>query len=198
MRESPFAALRRFARPPAPEERCELCGLPLASGHAHLLDLETRSLACACEACAILFAAPGAGRYRRVPRRVRYWPELPVGEGEWESLRLPIGLAFLYRRGQSGKVVAAYPGPAGATESLLDLGESAGAIPALAGLEPDVEALLVNRLGRTREAYLVPIDECYRLAGIIRSNWRGLSGGAKMWDEVGRFFENLKERSCRT
>jgi hypothetical protein len=95
-------------------------------------------------------------------------------------------------------VVAFYPGPAGATESLLDLGgwhELARENPILADMEPDVEALLVNRVGSAREYYLAPIDACYKLVGLIRSSWRGLSGGAEAWEAIGQFFAELRERS---
>ena len=62
-------------------------------------------------------------------------------------------------------------------------------------LQPDVEALLVNRVGGTREYLLVPIDECYKLVGLIRTHWRGLSGGAEVWREIGAFFAALKTRA---
>ena len=68
--------------------------------------------------------------------------------------------------------------------------------PRLDDLQPEVEALLVNRLSGRHLYYLVPIDECYRLSGLIRLHWRGLSGGSEVWEEVGRFFERLKEKSC--
>ena len=32
---------------------------------------------------------------------------------------------------------------------------------------------------------IVPIDQCYRLSGLIRLHWRGLSGGSEVWEEVG-------------
>ncbi|MGH9898511.1 MAG: DUF5947 family protein, partial [Pyrinomonadaceae bacterium] len=67
--------------------------------------------------------------------------------------------------------------------------------PILKKMEPDVEALLINRVGSTREYYLVPIDECYKLVGLIRKAWRGLSGGTELWDEIGTFFAQLKDRS---
>jgi hypothetical protein len=62
-------------------------------------------------------------------------------------------------------------------------------------LEPDVEALLVNRIGDARECYRVGVDECYRLAGLIRTNWHGLSGGSEVWAAIARFFEALRRRS---
>jgi hypothetical protein len=41
----------------------------------------------------------------------------------------------------------------------------------------------------------VGIDECYRLVGLIRTRWRGLSGGPDVWTEIGRYFDELKGRS---
>jgi hypothetical protein len=63
-----------------------------------------------------------------------------------------------------------------------------------------VEALLVNRVGHTRgfsapEYYVLPIDECYKLVGLIRGNWRGLSGGTEVWQKIGQFFDSLKRRA---
>jgi hypothetical protein len=67
-------------------------------------------------------------------------------------------------------------------------------------MEADVEALLVNRIGHVRgfaaaEYYVLPIDECYKLVGLIRANWRGLSGGTEVWREIGQFFDGLKRRA---
>ena len=91
-----------------------------------------------------------------------------------------------------------YPSPAGATETLLSL-ESWTAIVAqnraLQTMESDVEAFLVNRVGNASEYFVVPIDECYRLVGLIRMHWKGLSGGADVWREISGFFASLKTRS---
>ena len=53
----------------------------------------------------------------------------------------------------------------------------------------------MNRVGETRDHYRVGIDECYKLVGLIRTHWRGLSGGTAVWEEIGRFFAGLKERA---
>ncbi len=74
--------------------------------------------------------------------------------------------------------------------------EIADANPELQNLAPDVEALLVNRVGATREYFIAPIDECYRLVGLIRMHWRGLSGGAAVWGEIGRFFDDLRRKGA--
>jgi hypothetical protein len=62
----------------------------------------------------------------------------------------------------------------------------------LGRLEPDVEALLVNRVANPHQHYIVPIDHCYRLVGLIRRNWRGLSGGKEVWKQIDQFFASLK------
>ena len=94
--------------------------------------------------------------------------------------------------------MAFYPSPMGPTESLLKLSaweELEESNPVLKEMERDVEAVLVNRVRGAREHFLVPMDECYSLVGLIRTRWRGLSGGREVWEEIARFFEELRERS---
>jgi hypothetical protein len=192
---SSFAALRRFVRERAQPERCELCNLELPPDHQHLIEPAGRRLLCCCDACAILFSDQQDSRFRRVPRRARRLPDFQLNDAQWESLLIPISLAFFFYSSPDGRVVAFYPSPAGATESLLDLetwAELVQANPILAELEPDVEALLVNRIGAAPQYYRAPIDECYKLVGLIRTHWRGLSGGAEAWAEIGRFFDRLR------
>ncbi|HEV7475715.1 MAG TPA: DUF5947 family protein [Pyrinomonadaceae bacterium] len=199
--ETPFAVLRRFVRQRAPAERCEMCSLELAPDHEHLVDVATRQLTCACQACAILFSGKANVKYRRVPKRIRYLSNFQLTDAQWESLLIPISMAFFFHSSAAGKVVALYPSPAGATESLLDLeawDEILRDNPVLGELEPDTEALLVNRVRGAAEYYLLPIDECYKLVGIIRTNWHGLSGGTQMWDAIGKFFAELKEKAVGT
>ena len=192
-----FEVLRRFAKSRAPVERCDLCGMEVAPNHDHLLDPAERRLACACGACAVLFSAQAGTKFKRVPQRVVALDELTITDAQWEALRLPIDLAFFYDSTPQGRVVACYPSPAGATESLLEL-ETWEDIrrehPALQQLEPDVQALLVNRVRRAAAPglyYLVPIDQCFQLVGIIRMHWKGFTGGTAVWEEIDRFFADL-------
>jgi Family of unknown function (DUF5947) len=67
--------------------------------------------------------------------------------------------------------------------------------PVLATMEADVEALLVNRARGRHGHWLVPIDDCYRLVAVIRTRWRGFSGGKEVWLEIERFFEELDRRA---
>ena len=192
--------------PPAPEERCELCGTPIPPEHRHLVNLETRSLVCACRPCGLLFTHGGAagGKYRAVPERYLLARDLALTEGQWESLQIPVSIAFFFHNSTLGSTVAFYPGPAGATESLLPLAlweEWARQSPLLASLEPDVEALLVRRRAPRGEGtagdegFIVPIDACYELVGRMRRRWKGFEGGEEAWQEIDAFFATLRERS---
>src|SRR5262249_3649740 len=113
---NPFAVLRRFARKRTPAEHCELCSADLPAAHPHLLELERRQILCSCEPCAILFSDHGAAHYRRIPRDIRKLDGFVMSDELWQSLMIPINLAFFYRR-ETGKMLAMYPSPAGAIES---------------------------------------------------------------------------------
>jgi hypothetical protein len=196
--QSPWSTLRRFARPRPAAERCDLCGAPLAAGHSHLLEPASRQMHCSCEPCAILFSGRQDARFQRVEPRLAVLTGFHMTDAQWQDFHLPINLAFFVRNSASGKVQAFFPSPAGATESLLTLDAweaLAAENPVLRVLEADVEALLVNRLGSTRAHYLVSIDECFALVGLIRRHWRGLSGGTAVWEQIGRFFAGLSTRS---
>lgn len=192
-----IAPLRRFVRKPASEqERCELCGELLPAEHSHLVEPPTRRLMCACEPCAMLFANREDGHYRRVPRRAHALTDFQMTDPQWDALTLPIGMAFFFYSTPDERIVALYPGPAGATESQLSLDawqDLVAANPALVEFERDVEALLINRIDGAREYYRVPIDRCYALVGLIRTHWRGLSGGAEARAVIDDFFITLRE-----
>jgi hypothetical protein len=194
--------VRRSSQAPEPDpERCELCAETLPAGHRHLLDLESRQLLCACRACALLFdrRAGGGGHYRLVPERRLRLANFELGDLAWEQLRIPVDMAFFFHDSAAGRVAAFYPGAMGATESRLELEawqEIAAANPVLSEMEPDVEALLIDRTRGARRQWLVPIDDCFALVGVIRTRWRGFSGGKEVWQEIDGFFERL-DRSSR-
>jgi hypothetical protein len=193
--------LRALARSTEPAlERCELCAEPIAPEHRHLLDTEDRNLLCVCRACSVLFdsGAASAGHYKLVGDRRLRLDDLALDDVMWAELRLPVDMAFFFHNAALGRVQAYYPSPMGPTESLLGLEAWAAleeANPVLATLEPDVEALLVNRARGARAHWIVPISDCYALVGLIRTHWRGFTGGADVWTEIGRFFAELDART---
>jgi uncharacterized protein DUF5947 len=203
-RGEPLEALRRLMnREPARrgEEVCEMCARPIPPAHAHVVNTETRSLLCACRYCYLLFTREGAGngKYRAVPERYRYDPGFALSESQWESLQMPVRIAFFFHNSSLRKVVAFYPSPAGATESLLDLGAWRSLVEEnriLEGLEPDVEALLVyGRRDGAFQCFVVPIDACYELTGRVKRSWRGFDGGEEVWKEIEDYFTALRARS---
>jgi hypothetical protein len=198
-----IGALQRFVRRNATEERCDLCGAGLASDHEHLIEPANRRLVCACQACAILFPGNAEQRYKRVPRDIHLLPGFQLTDAQWDCLLVPINMAFFFVSSAAGKVIAIYPSPAGATESMLPL-ETWDQIVAgnreLSSMEPDVEALLVNRLGPERgfsrhEYFRLPIDQCFKLVGLVRANWHGLSGGDELWRAIHDYFAALAARA---
>jgi Family of unknown function (DUF5947) len=201
-----FDVLRRFVRRPSTAERCDMCSQELAPSHQHLLEPVNRKLICACDACAILFGNQGQTKFKRVPRRIRFLGDFRMTDGQWDGLMMPINMACFYKSTPQERVIALYPSPAGATESLLSFDtwdEIVAENPILGEMEADVEALLVNRIGHSRgfsdpAYFMVPIDECFKLVGLIRSRWQGLSGGTEVWREIAQFFNELKDRSTHT
>jgi len=193
-----FNLLRRFVKRRDTAERCDMCSAELSVEHSHLIEPATRRIVCACQPCSILFSGSSDQRYRRIPRRIEFLRDFSLTDGQWDGLLIPIGLAFFFRSSVDQKIIALYPSPAGATESLLDLqawNDIVSSNQSLSRMEIDTEALLVNRVNGANDYYLVPIDECFKLVGLIRTKWRGLSGGTDVWEAIVMFFNQLKERS---
>ncbi|MDX6536684.1 MAG: hypothetical protein QOD37_1025 [Gaiellales bacterium] len=185
----------------AREERCDLCAAMIPSEHRHMLHVEDRVIVCTCETCRALFA--GAGAYRPAGTRTLWLDGLELPDDLWASFRIPIGLAFFFLSTTggadgSGGVVAFYPSPAGTTECELDLRAwdlLVAANPVLESLERDAEALIVNRLGEARQHAIVPIDECYKLVGLVKLNWTGITGGVEIEHAVAGFFTDTRARA---
>jgi hypothetical protein len=197
-----FKNLRGFLRSrPESTERCELCGADIGERHHHLLDLKKHKIICGCDPCAILFSDHAAGAYRRVPTDIHTFPDFVMSDVQWDELSIPINMAFFCRAGEAMEPSAFYPSPAGATQAHIDLHSWQQIVeqnPSLQRMEADVEALLVNRVTRPYEYYIVPIDECYRLIGLIRTKWRGFSGGKDVWQAIAEFFVSLRKHAIRS
>ncbi len=194
-----LARLQRFARQPRNvQAHCEMCSAAIDSEHAHVVEADTGRIVCTCEPCALLFGNQGSAKFCRVPRDVVALQDFHMTDAQWNNLAIPIGLAFLVASTRAGRPIAVYPSPAGGTESepMLDAWEElVDENPVLRQFEPDVEALLVNRIDGAHDYLRVPIDECYRLVGLVRSRSRGFTGGVALWQEIGDFLAGLKRRA---
>jgi len=206
---SPYDVLARVTgNRPAPEpagERCEMCSEMIADEHQHVVSLAARQLMCVCRACYLLFTDSTAElRYRAVPDRYLAFEDFALDRRAWEALQIPVGVAFFFTNSALGRTVAFYPGPAGATESELDLdawNAIRGADPRVALLTDDVEALLV-RVPEVENAepqsYLVPVDACYEFVGRLRMLWRGFDGGQEAHALIDDFFTLIASRAVKT
>jgi uncharacterized protein DUF5947 len=196
------ARLRRMAQPRASPrredtDRCDLCGAVMSVDHRHLLDVDERRILCACEPCIAMRA--GEGGLRPTGTRTVRLAAFELPDEIWAAFQIPIGLAFFFLSEAADGVVALYPSPAGATESELYLdawNELVAANPVLADLEPEVEALVVNRLADAHRFAIVPIDRCYELVGMIKASWEGISGGDAVRNAVDVFFARLESASA--
>lgn len=144
--------------------------------------------------CVILMA--DNGKFKPLPQRYWQLEQFILPELMWAEFMIPVNMAFfIYDSNQQG-TVAYYPGPAGATESRLKMDaweKLVGVNPILAGIQPDYEALLINRLGDEGKYFITPIDECYKLIGKIRLAWEGLSGGPNVNKAIHTFFDYLRK-----
>ena len=200
---------------PPGTERCEMCQTILDGRHGHLVDLDQRSIACACRACYLLFTHDGAagGRYKAVPERICHDPARQLAGTDWNELQIPVAMAFFFFNSALGRVVAGYPSPGGVTECELDLeawDRLATEYPLLGELTPDTEAIFVHGAspgGRNPdppqtppdkseyEVFLIPIDMCYSLVGELRMYWQGFDGGTEAREALDKFLAGLRRRA---
>ena len=203
---APLQSLRRFVQErkqetaKVPLEHCDMCSEAIPPDHHHLLELSKRTLVCTCQACSLLFTNQQAagGKYQLVHKRYLALPDFAMTEQQWDALMIPVHMAFMFYSTETKSVMAFYPSPAGAVESLLDLEgweELTSSNPILHDMEPNVEALLINRVKQARDHYIVPIDACYQLVGLIRTSWRGLSGGTEVWTDIAAYFANIQSKA---
>ncbi|KZS82359.1 DUF5947 family protein [Mycobacterium persicum] len=199
-----LARIRTNQRAPEPaDERCEMCSEPIPDEHQHVVNVAGRQLMCVCRGCYLLFTDSEAElRYRAVPDRYLAFPDFALGRRTWEALQIPVGVAFFFTNSALGRTVAFYPGPAGATESELDLdawNALGGADPRLSLVTDDVEALLVRvPESGPPQSFLVPIDACYEFVGRLRLLWRGFDGGQQAREFIDGFFERVAAQARET
>jgi hypothetical protein len=198
-----ISALRKLAKPAPPavsapeQEHCDLCQTTVPPDHRHMLNLYERQIMCVCEACWALRS--GDPDFRPTGSRTLWLEDFELPEEIWAQFRIPIGLAFFMYSSVTDCVVALYPSPAGATESELhfETWERLAALnPVLRRLEPDAEALIVNRMSEPHAFAIAPIDRCYMLVGLVKRSWEGISGGAGVERAIAGYFEDLRSRAA--
>ena len=162
----------------------------------------TRELMCACRACSILFdrGAAGGGHYRLVPDRRLRLDGFELDDARVGGPAHPGRHGVLLPQHAGGARGRLLPEPDGrdrVAARARRLGDARGRrTRCCATIEPDVEALLVNRARGARQHWLVPIDDCYELVGLIRTRWRGLTGGKEVWEEIERSSSGLERRGA--
>ena len=193
-----ISGLRGLAKPKPPEpvpdtEHCDLCKTTVPPDHRHMLNTYERQIVCVCEACWGLRS--GDEEFRPTGTRTLWLEDFKLPEEIWAQFRIPIGLAFFMHSSVTDCVVAMYPSPAGATESELHFetwSRLAAMNPVLRDLEPDAEALIVNRMADPPMFAIAPIDRCYLLVGLVKASWEGISGGGGVEHAIERYFGELR------
>jgi Family of unknown function (DUF5947) len=189
--------LRQASPAAAGEEICDLCGKSIDHDHRHLLHLVDRRILCTCESC--LAMRGGDAELRPTGTRTVWLDDFELPDEIWASFGIPIGLAFFIDSSATGAVGALYPSPAGATESEIEAAtwnRLRSLNPVLMGLEADGEALIINRIADPPQYAIAPIDECYRLVGLVKVNWEGISGGSGLERALTGFFDQLQESAA--
>ena len=102
-----------------------------------------------------------------------------------------------------GRVVAFYPGPAGATESELPLAawsRIVDANPSWTCCGRTWRRCCMRGRDEPRQrvsCHLVPIDTCYELVGRLRLLWRGFDGGSEVRQAMDEFFAAVGPQQAR-
>ena len=138
-----------------------------------------RQIVCVCESCWALRSGDAEFRPDRAAARCgSRTSSCPRSSGP--QFRIPIGLAFFMHstrhRTASWRCTRARPG---ATESELHFETWSRLVamnPVLRDLEPDAEALIVNRMSDPPAFAIAPIDRCYMLVGLIKASLGGHLG----------------------
>ena len=197
-----ISSLRGLSRPPSPRrhgdgpdvEVCELCGTELPQNHRHLLQLTERRILCACATC----WASALGRPRAAPDRAA-----ASSGSRTSSCPRSCGRSCRSRSGSPSSCARASPtrwspctraprAPPSPSSTCPPGRSSSELNPILTGIEPDAEALVVNRIADPHEFVIAPIDECYGLVGAIKVSWEGISGGPALEREVPAFFDEMR------
>lgn len=175
-------------------EHCQFCGKEIPDDHRHLLELMQKQLICVCDSCFIIGSIRHE-QYKIIPQRTVWLNHFDISEELWSRFLIPVNMAFFLFDSARNSIIAHYPAAAGATESKLKMEpwkELEELNPELKTMLPDVEALLVNRLDNSQQYFIVPIDACYKLIGLMRTQWKGIFGGTAIQNIIRDFFTALQ------
>ena len=142
-------------------------------------------------------ALRGRGVLALTGNRTLWLEDFELPDELWAQFRIPIGLAFFMHSSVTSCIVAMYPSPAGATESELHFETWNRLVemnPVLGDLEPDAEALLVNRMSEEPAYAIAPIDRCYMLVGLSRRRGRASPAAPASRTPSNAYFDELRER----
>ena len=139
--------------------------------------------------------------YRLIPTRHLALLDFQVTGELWTGPGQSRKIVYLLRSSEARCVLAVYLDPAGIQESVLDL-ESWKMLltrnPLLDSLEPDVEVLLINRMEQAPACFIVPIDTCSRLTGLLTARLRGMESSRKLWRAIDAFFADMQATASPT
>ena len=187
-----FAPAATATRRPCPSRRpgsaARCAPSRSATSHGHVVEPRAAARSCA-PAGPATCCSPTRRRGRRpLPRRARPLPARPgvrARRGRWDALQIPVRRRLLLPQlRRSTGWWRFYPSPAGATESLLPLDawdEVVAANPAWPTSSPTSRRCWCGAAGEGFECFLVPIDACYELVGLVRLHWKGFDGGEEAW-----------------
>ena len=122
--------------------------------------------------------------------------------GRWEALDIPVGVRVLsvgLGAEARGGVLSESGGGDRIGAAAGDMGRDGGGESATGRRWSRISRRCWSAGGATAmEAWIVPVDACYELAGRIRKNWKGFDGGGEAWREIDEFLTGLRERegSC--
>ena len=196
-----YRSLRQFVRSRPRPSAASCAAIGLAAEHSHLVEPASRQLVCSCDACSILFSGQQSRAISTGSQRRRVLAGLPTD-------RCPMGRSTstdqpgLFHDKHAGRPRARLLPESGRGHRIAP---GARGLARLGGGEPDprpTRAGCRSTPGQSDEqgsrVLPRPIDECYKLVGLIRANWRGLSGGSGSLGGSGQFFTRLKKRSRST
>ncbi len=137
------------SRSPGRGSSASLCAEPVPDEHGHLVDLQARTLLCACRGCYLLFISEGAGgsHFRAVPDRYLAFSDFELSSAQWDTLQIPVSVAFFFLNSSLGgwrRSTRDRPAPPSRSSRSTRGTRCSARAETLRTLEPDVEAFLVR------------------------------------------------------